>query len=145
MAQPGIGAMLHYLSGGSDHEAKEYAGREIVAARLNQDASPERVEVTFMDGVTIHILDEGQSCCESRYITCDDDWIDLVGGRLLDIETKDAGDVESEYGEFHEAVFIEIKTDKGHVAFTTHNEHNGYYGGFGLTIREVSPAPASTE
>lgn len=133
---PGMGAMLHMLGGGSEHEPKEYIGRNIIKAQHCSDADPERVEITFSDGVTIHIIDTGQSCCESRYITCDDDFSSLVGGKLVDIETKSAPDIDGEYGDVHEQVFIDIKTDKGFVTFTTHNEHNGYYGGFGLSIVE---------
>jgi hypothetical protein len=29
-----------------------------------------------------------------------------------------------------------IGTDVGFITLTNHNEHNGYYGGFGLTITE---------
>lgn len=86
--QPGIGAMIHILSGGSDHDPSEYYGNKIVAARLDKEADPERVEIVFDGGKTIHIWDNGQSCCESRYITCDDDWAVLIGGKLLAIETK---------------------------------------------------------
>ena len=137
MTNPGIGAMLHYLSGGSEHNAEEYVGQKVASAKLNTETDPEYVEIAFEGGKTIRIMDAGQSCCESRYITCDDDFASLVGGTLLGIETKSVPDIEGEY-EVHEQVFIEIKTDKGSVTFTTHNEHNGYYGGFGLTIEETN-------
>ena len=132
-----LGAMTHYLSVGSQREANEYVGLKIVSASLNKEADPEYIEIAFEGGKTIQILDNGQSCCESRYITCEDDFASLVGGSLIDIETKAAPDIEDKYG-VHEQVFVEIKTDKGFVSFTTHNEHNGYYGGFGLTIKETT-------
>jgi hypothetical protein len=52
-----------------------------------------------------------------------------VGAKLLDIEVREAPNVPYEYGE-HEVQFLVVKTDKGNITFQTHNEHNGYYGGF---------------
>lgn len=139
MTQPGMGAMIHILTGGSEHDPNEFYGRKIVSAQLDKTCDPERVRVSFEDGVNISIWDNGQSCCESRYITCDDDFSRIVGGNLLSIETKPAPDVEDEY-EVHEQVFIDIVSSEGTVTFTTHNEHNGYYGGFGLTITVDQPS-----
>jgi hypothetical protein len=34
-------------------------------------------------------------------------------------------------------VFIDIVSTNGTITFTNHNEHNGYYGGFDLTISEI--------
>ena len=36
--------------------------------------------------------------------------------------------------------FLEIGTEIGAVTVVTHVEHNGYYGGFGLTIEETPSA-----
>jgi len=138
MSQPGIGAMLHYLSGGSEHNASEFYGRRIVAAALSGN-DPNGIELKFDDGTGIRVWDNGQSCCEHRYTTTDDDLSKIVGGVLRRIEAKDAPDVKDEYGE-HEQVFVEIGTDECFVTLVTHNEHNGYYGGFGLTIAtDVTP------
>jgi len=132
MSQPGIGAMLHYLSGGSEHDAKEYYGQKIMSAVINDDRlclglSP--------SGKTIEIWDNGQSCCESRYMTTDDDVQSLVGNELRRIESKPGTDEAGDY-DVHEQVFVEVGTDKGFITIVNHNEHNGYYGGFGLTITE---------
>lgn len=135
MSQLGIGAMLHMLSGGSANRADKYYGRKITEAEINENF----LRLCFTDGQNIWIWDNGQCCCESRYITCDDDVKDLIGGVLIGIETKEAPDAIDEYDEVHEQVFIEIKTDKSFITFTTHNEHNGYYGGFALTITEKPP------
>ncbi len=134
MTKFGIGVVLHYLSGGSEESADNYYGRKVVAASLDSQAN--KVFLTFDDGVRIAIWDDGQSCCESRYITCDDDLSRIVGGDLVAIETKDGPDTEDEWGGCHEQVFVDVITTEGTVTFTTHNEHNGYYGGFGLTITE---------
>jgi hypothetical protein len=131
-AYPGIGAMLHMLTGGSQHSADEYYGRKIVSAAMVDD----KLNIEFEDGKKIAIWDDGQSCCEYRYMTTDDDLSSLVGRTLRRIECKPADDKVGEYDDVHEIVFVEIGTDEGFVTIATHNEHNGYYGGFGLTITE---------
>jgi len=127
----GVGAMLHILGGGSENSAEKYYGREIRSAKIEDD----ELKIAFSDGTRIRILDDGQSCCEHRYMTTDDDPSSLVGQKLVRIETKPAADVEGDY-DVHETVFVEIGTDQGFISIVNHNEHNGYYGGFGLTIRE---------
>lgn len=134
MSQIGIGAMLHVLGGGSKHDPSEYIGKLITAAEMIDDGSIDKLKITFDDGKNIYIWDDGQSCCEHRYMTTDDDVSTLVGGELLHIETKEGPYEEGEYGDVHETVFVEVATDKGFITITTHNQHNGYYGGFGLTI-----------
>jgi len=146
MSQLGIGAMLHYLSGGSANDPTKYAGRKIVDAKFDAEDNKDHggLILTFEDGVTIHIWDNGQSCCESRYITTDDDPKGLVGQVLLAIETRPAPEAKpnTEYSDVHEAVFIDVKTDLGvGVTLCCHVDHNGYYGGFGLTITEGEKRP----
>ena len=34
------------------------------------------------------------------------------------------------WGGVHEVQFLNIETSLGIITFETHNEHNGYYGGF---------------
>lgn len=130
MSQVGIGVNLHYLGGGSKHSASEYVGRKITAAEIKD----EHLLISFDDGVTIDIFDNGQSCCESRYMMTDDDVSSLVGHKLMRIEDKAGPNEESE--EEHETCFIEVGTDAGFITLVNHVEHNGYYGGFGLTIVE---------
>lgn len=134
MSELGIGAMLHILSGGSENDAGKYVGRKIVSSKHDKEA--DKVFIGFDDGVKIAIWDDGQSCCESRYITCDDDLGRIVGGDLLSIEVKEGPCIEGVH-EVHEQVFIDVVSTCGTITFTTHNEHNGYYGGFGLTITEI--------
>lgn len=133
MSQLGIGATLHALGGGSQQDPAKYYGRKIVAAEI----ADERLRLKFEDGVEIEIWDNGQSCCESRYMTTDDDVKTLVGGTLARIEAKEAPAIpQGQYGDEHETVFVEVGTDKGFITVVNHNEHNGYYGGFGLTVTE---------
>ena len=74
--------------------------------------------------------------CESRYMRTDDDLQSIVGKALVSIMSKDAPNEPDEYGD-HEVVFIEVRTNDGSIVISNHNEHNGYYGGFGLTITEI--------
>ena len=133
MSRPGIGAMIHYLKGGSVHSAEEYYGLKVTEAKIVDN----KLRLAFDNGKKIEIWDDGQSCCESRYITCDDDVKSLINGTINKIEAKEGPCVEGEYGDTHEQVFVEIGTDKGFITLANHNEHNGYYGSFGLTITEL--------
>ena len=91
------------------------------------------VSVCF-NGARIDLGDEGQSCCEHRYMTTDDELGYLVGARLVDIFTAEAPDGPHEY-DVHEVEFLKIVTDMGTATFENHNEHNGYYGGFNIVAR----------
>lgn len=121
----------------ADTHVADYVGRSITAAELQDDAFGGRVFLTFEDGEKVRIFDDGQSCCERRYITTDDDLSDLVGHTLRHVLVKDGPEVEEEY-EVHETCFVEIGTDVGCVTLTTHNEHNGYYGGFSLNFERIT-------
>lgn len=130
----GMGAMLHALSGGSDNDPERFEGFTITGAKMQNDK-------LYLDlKTTIAIFDNGQSCCEHRYMTTDDDIKSLVGHELRRIESKPGGMVAEDYSE-HETVFVEVGTDVGFVTIVNHNEHNGYYGGFGLTITMEDPPP----
>ena len=140
MGMPGFGVMIHALSGGSPKSPKDYYGRKIESAKLEGDA----IFLTFSDGVTIKIWDDGQSCCEIRYTTCDDDINSLAGGELRDISVSDGlvsnSNKENDDNDWdsHEIAFLKIQTDKIAITAATHNNHNGYYGGFALSLDEVS-------
>lgn len=127
----GMGAMIQHLGGGSNESAEKYYGRKITKAEFGGDT----FTLTFDDGTTIDITDEGQSCCEHRYMTCDDDLSQLVGQTLKHIVVKETDERFGDY-DAHEICFLEVQGDKGSVTFATHNEHNGYYGGFELNIAE---------
>ena len=127
----GLGAMIHYLSGGSEHSASEYYGQKILSAEIVDN----RLRLGLKNGKTIEIWDNGQSCCENRYMSTDDDVSSLVGKKLTQIACKEGPTVDEDYN-VHEQVFVEVATNKGFITIANHNEHNGYYGGFGLTITE---------
>jgi len=129
MSQLGVGVMLNNLCSGKGSVEAFVAGlnKKIVALSLRDDA----LHFEFEGGYKMKLFDEGQSCCESRYMRTDDDLSDYVGAVLLGAELRDAPNVEDEYGD-HEVQFLVIRTDKGDFTMSNHNEHNGYYGGFAV-------------
>jgi hypothetical protein len=101
--------------------------------------------IRFDDGSRLCIWDGGQSCCESRYMTCDDDLSGHEGGQLVAIDTDAPGsqpdrpEPEDDWSssDCHETQFVSVQTTKGSFTLCTHNEHNGYYGGFSLKVKRV--------
>jgi hypothetical protein len=127
MAQLGIGVMIKML-GGDERTAtivQSALGKTIEKVWLDEDV----LKFTFTDGSGIGIYDDGQSCCEYRHMTTDDNLEEFAGAKLLGLELKDAPDVDDGYT-VHEVQFLDIQTDKGVFQMANHNEHNGYYGGF---------------
>lgn len=110
-----------------------FYGRKITAIALTEQS----LVLGFADGTYLTLRDDGQSCCESRYMTTDDDPASLVGHTLLRIEGKPGTtSSDTEHDTEHETVFVEIATDGGFITIVNHNKHNGYYGGFALCIKE---------
>lgn len=134
MSKPGFSVMVNALFGTSQFEAvRPYLGQQMTALQMDDKS----LRVTFSGGVTVKLYDDGQSCCESRYMRTDDTLADYVGATLQDVELRDAPPIEDEYGD-HEVQFLALRTDRGVLTFSNHNEHNGYYGGFWLRA-EVEP------
>ena len=132
MGQLGMGVMLNMLGGNADSVAAftGAVGKTIAALRLGDD---DALHFEFSDGTKMKLADEGQSCCESRYMRTDDNLSEFVGAKLLGAEIKEAPSLPDEYGE-HEVEFLEVKTDRGVFTMASHNEHNGYYGGFSIRV-----------
>lgn len=134
MSAPGLGVMIGFL-GGNERTVEAYhkaVGQKI--ARLALDEERDELRVGLADGMTLVARDDGQSCCEHRYMRTDDTLNAFVGATLTGIEIKDAPDQEDEYGDVHEVQFLEVQTSAGAFTVANHNEHNGYYGGFWLTL-----------
>lgn len=113
-------------------DVKWVLGRTVKAAEIKNNA----LILRFVDGSGVRIFDDGQQCCELRYLHTDDDVSSLVGAKVLDICEKDGTNVDEEGGDVHETTFIEIQTNKGFVLLVNHNEHNGCYSGFAVAIEE---------
>ena len=96
--------------------------------------------ITFESGSKIQIMDDWQSCCENRYMHCEDeaDFEYLEGSVFRFVEVVDAPDEKSEGADedhVHEVQFCNVLTSKGVIQLTSHNEHNGYYGGFDVLVK----------
>jgi hypothetical protein len=85
--------------------------------------------IAFQDGRILTVEDQGQSCCEYRHMSCDDDLPSYAGATVLAIEIALSGGAGSLNDE-DETQFLRVITDRGIITFVNHNEHNGYYGGF---------------
>lgn len=90
--------------------------------------------ISMYDGSTIVFCDEGQQCCETRFMSCDDDLPYFSGAVYLGSEINDvAGPGGPGSGEIdHDIAFLVIHTSKGDFTVQNHNDHNGYYGGFDI-------------
>ena len=143
MAKLGMGAMLGLLGGNEDTVAayNSALGRIISNAQMDEDVCEDGALVLeFEGGGVLTLWDAGRSCCENRYITCDDDLSELAGKVLSAIEPKAGPEIEDEWGQMHEQMFIEVLCADGtNATLTTHNEHNGYYGGFWLKLQADWP------
>jgi hypothetical protein len=132
----GLGVMIAMLGGNRESaEAMQAAlGKEITALRLDDGDRDNALHFTFSDGSGLRLFDDGQSCCESRYMRTDDDLSAFVGATLVSAEVRDVPKVpsEDEYGDEHEVQFLIVTTSKGAFTMASHNEHNGYYGGFAI-------------
>jgi len=127
----GFGVMINALGGNRETvEAVQAAmGKTITALSLTDD----QLRFEFEDGSRLRLQDSGQSCCEHRYMQTDDDLPYYIGAKFVGAEVRDGGSTESEYGDTHEIQFLVVTTDRGTFSMASHNQHNGYYGGFWIT------------
>lgn len=134
MSNLGMGVMIQMLGGNEETLAalEQSIGKPIGGITMQDDT----LRIEMEDGRTLTLEDAGQSCCEHRFMTCDDDLTGFGGATLVSVETRDAPDMEDGYGE-HEVQFLVVTTSKGTVTAATHNEHNGYYGGFWIQARLI--------
>lgn len=116
-------------------------GKEITALELTPTGNySDDLIFTFTDGTTLKMKDNGQDCCEIRYITTDDNLEDFVGATLMKAEVREAPMGVVEANEFineaeveylgHEVQFLLITTSLGVFTLESHNINNGYYSGF---------------
>lgn len=146
---PGVGFMLSRL-GGNEDSVKAFTGaqgkviaslalKEVEAYHSMGEPVGSALELRFSDGTGIQLYDDGQSCCEYRYMRTDDKLEDFVGATLLNAEVKSAPNITDSGGEEHEVSFLDVTTSKGVFQIASHNEHNGYYGGISIRCREIAP------
>ncbi len=65
-------------------------------------------------------------------MTCDDDLAYVAGATFLAVALVEGPIEKDEAGETHEVQFIKLATSKGVITISSHNENNGYYGGFSI-------------
>jgi len=130
----GISVMLWMLCGNDESAsvAQRAIGLTITKLVLGDD---DALHFGFEGGFGMKVSDQGQSCCETRYMRTDDDLSSFVGSKLLGLLIKQAPNEQAEYDE-HEVQFLEVQTDRGCFTMASHNEHNGYYGGFDVRCSE---------
>jgi len=109
---------------------EKYLRKTIRDVSLNDN----KLKISFDDGTKMVLFDDGQSCCERRYMVCDDDLDYYAGATLLNIKIGDTSKVKDEEFSVHQVQFLRVTTDKGTIVCSNHNEHNGYYGGFSIRI-----------
>jgi hypothetical protein len=128
----GFNIALNILSGHGHGDVSAYqASKGKTIAALYADGNELRFD--FTDGTYITLTDDGQTCCENRYVTCDEDLAPFVGATLMSVEIREAPNIEDKYGS-HEVQFMVTTTSQGQFTVATHNEHNGYYGGFWINV-----------
>lgn len=130
MTHLGLGVMISMLGGNAESVAAftSAVGKTITSLTLGDD---DALHFVFDDSSKMKLFDDGQSCCESRYMRTDDNLTEFIGAKLLGAEIKEAPSIEMEY-DCHDVQFLEVKTDRGVFTMASHNEHNGYYGGFSI-------------
>lgn len=133
MSQPRLGVMISYLSGNEDsvNTFKSAVGKTIEEASCDGNY----LTLKFTDGSSINFYDDGQSCCETRYMVCNDNLSEYKGSTLVTAELADAPNIQDRYGEEHEVQFLRVQTSSGVIVVSNHNEHNGYYGGFSIRVK----------
>jgi hypothetical protein len=125
----GFTVNLNRLFGEKSDAPGKCFGKEIAEITVDDHV----LKITFTDGLVLSLWDDGQSCCEARYMDTDDDLAAFVGATFTDLRVEEGPDDRGEYGDSHEQQFLLVDTSKGTFTVVTHNEHNGYYGGFSIT------------
>lgn len=110
---------------------KEAIGKTIADLEITD----KELQFTFDDGSKIILFDNGQCCCECRYMHTDDDVKYHIGSKLLNAEIR-SGDTVEFRGDLKESEFLIVTTDKGSFTVVNYNEHNGYYGGFCIICKK---------
>jgi len=123
---------------GAWDDFKEVIGKIIKKIAIRQDVAGVALRIEFSDGYTLVIADTGQQCCESRFMTCDDpleyyEGLVFMGARLAGVERT------SKSFDEHEVQFLLVETMLGSFTVASHNQHNGYYGGFSITSQVIPP------
>ncbi len=134
----GMGVMLGMLSGNKESvEAfQAYKDKEIKDLGIVDDA----LLFTFVDDSRMKLFDDGQSCCEQRWMHTDDDLSKFIGSTLQGADIREGPTASDEWGDPTDSEFLIVSTSIGQFTVVNYNEHNGYYGGFLIVAAGVFPS-----
>lgn len=86
-------------------------------------------------GLNFQILDNGQDCCEERYMSTDDALAYFVGASFLDAWIADADyGIDPESYNQVDVQFLIVRTSLGEFTVANYNIHNGFYGGWRMEV-----------
>lgn len=110
----------------------EVSGKTITSLKVEHD-----ILYIGLGDNTLEVWDDGQDCCEVRYLHTDDKLSDFVGHRFIgiDIVDYDGAELIANHDAVHDMQFCLIRTSLGTFTLETHNEHSGYYGGFSMKCK----------
>lgn len=130
------------LAGNNETIDAWHNSKDKVIKKLWLDEEANKFIFVFTDDSKLTLFDNGQSCCESRYMRTDgNDLQPHVGHKLVDINITGYNNTSDKYaGGEHEEQFVRVTTSLGTFVLVNHNEHNGYYGGFSLELIYTPPA-----
>ena len=137
MNHPGMGVMIGMLGGNRETVDAHKAAMGKTIEEVWLDKEENRLMMSFTDGTGIMFYDDGQSCCEERWMATDDNLDDFTGATFIDADLRDGPTELAEWGDPKESQFLLINTSLGTFTMVNYNEHNGYYGGFWVVIREM--------
>jgi len=123
----GMGVMIRMLGGNAEtvEAVRGALNKKIASLKIENDT----LRLSFEDGSKLSVWDGGHSCCEHRYMNCDDDLGQHIGAELRNLEVRQGPNAPAEC-DVHEVQFLVVSTSEGAFTVANHNEHNGYYGGF---------------
>jgi hypothetical protein len=103
----------------------------------------DELEFIFTDKTKYVISDHAQQCCEKRYMNTDDCLSNFHGAKFVNATIEDGprpkvpeAEQYIDYGDV-DSQFLIVTTTKGQFTVVNYNEHNGYYGGFDVVLREI--------
>lgn len=113
-----------------------FDGKTIAKIRQFEAFGAEALAFEFTDGTVLNLVDQGQDCCASHYVTVEPGELEhYEGAEFRGFDVSIAGKAEEdEWGEVHEIEFLDVRTSVGILSLSFHNVHNGYYGGISLKV-----------
>jgi hypothetical protein len=95
-----------------------------------------KLTLSFNDNTSLIFRDDGQDCCEYRYMHTDDDLNYFNNSKLLNAKILEGPTIDSGDDDIKECEFLIITTSKGDFTIQNYNKNNGYYGGFNITVHD---------